>query len=186
MDRPSQARQTERTDSNERPTASGPPRLNLAGSKPSWREREEAKKAQQVTGAGNPSVPPSDIKTDETQLPKRSSGYVPPARRAAEGGLPVRGRQEATNNLSQTEPVPESVSKWRPSQHDGLGRDGSPADGPSPRFLSGFKSQPGGRDASADSSRPVSSDGTTRTDSPAEPLRKPAPGKFVPPHLRNK
>ncbi|KAI1405819.1 hypothetical protein F4819DRAFT_348896 [Hypoxylon fuscum] len=36
----------QRTDSNERPPASGPPRINLAGNKPSWREREAAKQAQ--------------------------------------------------------------------------------------------------------------------------------------------
>lgn len=33
----------ERTDSNDRPAAGGPPRLALAGNKPTWREREAAK-----------------------------------------------------------------------------------------------------------------------------------------------
>ncbi|KAL7626288.1 eukaryotic translation initiation factor 3 subunit A [Parahypoxylon ruwenzoriense] len=43
----------ERTDSNERP--SGPPRLNLQGNKPSWRDREAAKQAG--AAAGSPSGP---------------------------------------------------------------------------------------------------------------------------------
>ena len=132
-------------------------------------------------------MPSPDIKTKDAQLPKRPTGYVPPARRGADGGLPVRGRPEASSASSQNEPPADSAPKWRPSTRpDGLGRDGSPSDSPPPRFLSGLKSQQGGREASVDSSRPVSSDGTTRTESPADPLRKPAPGKFVPPHLRNK
>ncbi|KAH6681959.1 putative eukaryotic translation initiation factor 3 subunit A [Halenospora varia] len=45
----------ERTDSNERPAERGPPRLALAGGKPSWRDREAAK----ATGAGGePSLAP--------------------------------------------------------------------------------------------------------------------------------
>lgn len=40
----------ERTDSNDRPAERGPPRLALAGSKPSWREREAAK----TVGGGEP------------------------------------------------------------------------------------------------------------------------------------
>ena len=43
----------ERTDSNERPAERGPPRLALAGGKPSWREREAAK----AGGAGGDSAP---------------------------------------------------------------------------------------------------------------------------------
>ncbi|XDG00821.1 hypothetical protein ABKA04_000436 [Annulohypoxylon sp. FPYF3050] len=41
----------ERTDSNERP--SGPPRLNLQGNKPSWREREAAKARQGSAGGAS-------------------------------------------------------------------------------------------------------------------------------------
>ncbi|KND94847.1 Eukaryotic translation initiation factor 3 subunit A [Tolypocladium ophioglossoides CBS 100239] len=53
----------ERTDSNDRPSAGGPPRLQLAGTKPSWREREAARVAAGgAAGAGdadNASAPPS-------------------------------------------------------------------------------------------------------------------------------
>ena len=81
---------TERTDSNERP--SGPPRLQLAGNKPSWREREAAKKAGgQSNGGGaasnaqadapaRPAAPPAQ--PSETLKPSGSSGkYVPRHRR---------------------------------------------------------------------------------------------------------
>ncbi|CAJ2506433.1 Uu.00g005630.m01.CDS01 [Anthostomella pinea] len=40
----------ERTESNERPASTGPPRLNLSGNKPSWREREAARLAQEAAG----------------------------------------------------------------------------------------------------------------------------------------
>ncbi|KAG8526903.1 eukaryotic translation initiation factor 3 subunit A [Bacidia gigantensis] len=185
---PSRPAIAERTESSERPVASGPPRLNLAGNKPTWREREAARAHQ--GGGAPPSAPSSDVATDEVQLPKRTTGYVPPSKRGGvESGLPSRGRPEAAaaRSTPREETSTEPTAKWRPSvRQDGLGRDGSPAEvAPSQRFLGGLRG-PQGRDVSADSSRPVSSDGTTRTESPAEPLRKPAPGKFVPPHLRNK
>ena len=45
----------ERTESNERPAAAGPPRLALAGGKPSWRDRQAAKEAG---GAPTDNTPP--------------------------------------------------------------------------------------------------------------------------------
>ena len=179
----------ERSESSDRQAPPGPPRLALPGNKPTWREREEAKKAQQSSGAAPPSAPSTDIATEEVQLPKKSAGYVPPARRsAAEGVSTSRGRQE--NNAGtgpRAESSAEPTAKWRPgARQDAAGRDDSPADGPTPRFLGGLRGQQTARDASSDSARPISSDGTTRTESPAETLRKPTPGKFVPPHLRNK
>ena len=179
----------DRTESSERPMGTGPPRLQLAGNKPTWREREEAKKSQQASGAALPAALGTDMAIEEAQLPKKTTGYVPPARRGIADGAPSsRGRPENPANTSNRgDSSAEPSVKWRPgARQEGLGRDGSPADGPSPRFLGGLRGPPGGRDASADSARPVSSDGTTRTESPAETLRKPTPGKFVPPHLRNK
>ncbi|RYP45916.1 hypothetical protein DL768_007784 [Monosporascus sp. mg162] len=72
----------ERTDSHER--AAGPPRLNLAGNKPSWREREAAKKAAEANGGaaaggaqGNAPAPPAPAPT-ETLKPSGAAGkYVP-------------------------------------------------------------------------------------------------------------
>jgi translation initiation factor 3 subunit A len=99
----------ERTDSNERPAPSGPPRLALAGGKPSWRDREAAK-----ASGGEPAP---------------SSSRVP----SSSGGAPlVRGRSGRGEN--------------------GREDTGSPAAHPSGESL-----------------RPSA-----------------APGKFVPPHLRNK
>jgi translation initiation factor 3 subunit A len=47
----------ERTDPNDRP--SGPPRLNLAGGKPSWRDREAAKGAAGDSASGSSPAGPS-------------------------------------------------------------------------------------------------------------------------------
>ena len=159
-----------RTDSNDRP--SGPPRLALAGSKPTWRERE----AQRLASGGSqaaPSAPPSDIATSEAQLP-RKTGYVPPAMRG-EAAAP-RGRSGAGSSTSRDDSAGgEAPARWRPSaQRNGSARDGSPADGPAPRNMSALR-----RDGLRDES-PAGSD------SPAEAVPKPAPGKYVPMHLRNR
>lgn len=173
-----------RTESSERP--SGPPKLALAGSKPTWRDREAARKQAEVAGAAPPpAAPPTDIATDEVQLPKKTGGYVPPARRS--GDAAPRGRSDAAPSPA---PRDESIgaqppAKWRPSgPRDGLGRDGSPADRPPPRFLDGLRGAPGRDSSPAESGRAVSSSGTARTESPAN--EKPAPKKYVPMHLRNK
>ncbi|KAK4217916.1 hypothetical protein QBC37DRAFT_413540 [Rhypophila decipiens] len=71
---PSRAPAMDRADSGERPSA-GPPRLALAGNKPSWREREAVKAS---SGGGAP-VP-------ERSLPERSA---PPLRVASGRGVPI-------------------------------------------------------------------------------------------------
>ncbi|OAR05352.1 hypothetical protein LLEC1_03967 [Akanthomyces lecanii] len=76
------ARNMERTDSQERPSAGGPPRLNLAGSKPSWRERQAAKEASGETSdsAAPPrNFPPRGVPVDRGGS---SRGDAPPPRRA--------------------------------------------------------------------------------------------------------
>ena len=179
----------DRTDPSERPTPTGPPRLNLAGNKPSWREREEAKKVQQPSAIIPPAAPNSDMATEEAQLPKKTQGYVPPARRSAADVAPLsRGRPENTStNRKRSGSRGGSNVKWRPGiRQDDVAHEHLPADGASPRPLGGLRGLPSGRDASVDSARPLSSDGIPRTQSPAESIPKPAPGKFVPPHLRNK
>ncbi|KAK6841657.1 hypothetical protein PG987_002517 [Apiospora arundinis] len=80
MDRPS----VDRADSNDRPSGDrpgGPPRLNLAGGKPSWREREAAKAAG---GAPAPrdSAPPSRVASGAGPGPRRGeepAATTPPA-----------------------------------------------------------------------------------------------------------
>ena len=185
-ERPTPLRPAEvsRTESSERP--SGPPKLALAGSKPTWRDREAARKQAETTGASSqPGAPPKDNVTEEAQLPKRTGGYVPPARRP--GDAAPRGRSDVAPSPASREDSlgAQSPAKWRPSgPRDGSGRDGSPADRPAPRFLDGLRGAPGRDSSPAEGGRPVSSSGIARTESPAN--EKPAPGKYVPVHLRNK
>ncbi len=71
----------ERTDSNDRP--SGPPRLNLAGGKPSWRDREAARTSSGgAGGAPDRNGPP----------PRLASGRGAPLDRAAGSGRGEQGR----------------------------------------------------------------------------------------------
>lgn len=180
----------ERTESTERP--SGPPRLALAGNKPTWRERQAAKEAEGTANGAPPAAPPTDIATEEVSMPPRKTGgYVAPARRDPTSVPAPRGRTDATLNPPAARDASSSVeptAKWRPSAaRGGPGRDGSPAEAPMRRNLDGLRRPAGDRDSSpADGGRPVSSSGTARTESPAaEPVR-PAAGKYVPMHLRNK
>ncbi|KAL5117719.1 eukaryotic translation initiation factor 3 subunit A [Pleosporales sp. CAS-2024a] len=70
----------------EPPAAAGPPRLALAGGKPSWREREAMKASGQLPSqADAPAASSSPGLPAEDEAPKRS-GYVPPALRGAGGG----------------------------------------------------------------------------------------------------
>ena len=185
-ERPTPIRPTEaaRTESSERP--SGPPKLALAGSKPTWRDREAARKqADAAGGALQPAAPPTDIATEEVQLPKKTGGYVPPARRP--GDAAPRGRSDAAPSPAPREESSgaQPPARWRPSnQRDGSGRDGSPADRPSPRFLDGLRGAPVRDSSPAEAGRPVPSSAPARTESPAN--GKSAPGKYVPVHLRNK
>ena len=141
----------------ERP--SGPPQLNIAGNKPSWRERQAAKEA--AGGSGTSPAPPGDEAT--TAVPPESarrSGYVPPHLRGRQDG----GSQSPNPNTSRDESS-GGTEKWRPPRRE-IPRDGSPAD-----------SLVGGRG----SSRPPNG-----TPAPADGSVKPTPGKYVPVHLRNK
>ncbi|KAK5664107.1 hypothetical protein OQA88_322 [Cercophora sp. LCS_1] len=92
----------ERTDSNDRPA--GPPRIPLAGNKPSWRDREAAK------AAGGGSQPPLD-----------RNG--PPLRTASGRGLPMErgesGRGENGRDSKDTPPAEPlkpsgAPGKWVP------------------------------------------------------------------------
>ncbi|KAF2275853.1 uncharacterized protein EI97DRAFT_399355 [Westerdykella ornata] len=97
------------------------PRLNLAGAKPSWREREAAKKAAEAQGTAAPG-PAAEAQPE----PPKRTGYVPPALR---------------NRGAETSPAPPS-SGWREREGSGRGleRRESPANAggryepPRPRF----------------------------------------------------
>lgn len=185
-ERPTHIRPAEpaRTESSEQP--SGPPKLALAGSKPTWRDREAARKQAEAAGGAPPAAaPPTDIAAEEVQLPKKTGGYVPPARRP--GDAAPRGRSDAAPPPGPREESSgaQPPAKWRPSgPRDGLGRDGSPADRPAHRFLEGLRGTPGRDSSPAEGGRPLSSTGTARTESPVN--EKPTSGKYVPMHLRKK
>ncbi|KAF2867104.1 hypothetical protein BDV95DRAFT_183632 [Massariosphaeria phaeospora] len=75
-------------------SAGGPPKLNLTGSKPSWRERVAAKEAGQELPAPAAEPSPAAPATFEAEPPKRAA-FVPPAlrTRGAEGS-PAGGWRE--------------------------------------------------------------------------------------------
>lgn len=190
-----------RSDSSDH--AGGPPRLALAGNKPTWRERQAQKEAEAAAGGSgtapstqpgepSPAVPPTDVGTDEAALPKRT-GYVPPGRRAPEGAGPApppsRGRTTVEGSSARDDSAggagaERPTGRWMPrsQQQQQQGRDGSPAvgDGLGPRNLSGLRREGTGglRDQSTDS-RATGTGGE-------EEVRKPAAGKYIPMHLRNK
>lgn len=176
-ERPSPAAGPTRADSSDAPP-SGPPRLSLAGNKPTWRERQAQKAAEGGAGIAppqsTPAAPPSDIATSEAQLP-RKTGYVPPALRA-EGAARGRADAQPAPALRDDSSGGEAPARWRPSaRRDESGRDDSPADRPSSRFAELRRGT--GRDESpADGPKP---------DGPGEGT-KPAPGKYVPVHMRNR
>ncbi|KAI0014070.1 eukaryotic translation initiation factor 3 subunit A [Xylariaceae sp. FL0662B] len=84
----------DRTDSNERP--SGPPRLNLAGAKPSWRDRESSRGA---AAAAESNGPPSRTSTpmERTDSNERPSG---PPRLNLAGNKPSWREREAAKKAT--------------------------------------------------------------------------------------
>ncbi|PIB00840.1 Eukaryotic translation initiation factor 3 subunit A [Cercospora beticola] len=82
--------------------SSGPPRLALAGNKPSWREREAMKTAQGGAPASETAAPAEERAPAEATQPKRS-GYIPPA---------LRGKAPGSDSASPAaEPKTE---RWQP------------------------------------------------------------------------
>lgn len=107
-------------------TSSGPPRLALAGSKPTWREREAAKAAQGGTPPVEAPAPAVDsVPTDEAAQPARS-GYIPPALRGkapgADSAPPAEGKPErwqarsrgAEGERSDTPERKPATERWAP------------------------------------------------------------------------
>ena len=110
------------------PEGRGAPRIALAGNKPTWREREAAKKAgielPEANGAPEASsAPPAAPQAEERDapaeaaLPKRS-GYVPPHLRGSSGATPP----------ARASPEPSAAPRWQPSRpRGGDGETDSPA-----------------------------------------------------------
>ncbi|KAF4307658.1 hypothetical protein GTA08_BOTSDO04587 [Botryosphaeria dothidea] len=130
--------------------AGGPPRLTLAGNKPSWREREAAK----AVAGGTPSAPEAAAPPAEAEPPRRS-GYVPPALRGESGGSGWREREgsgsRGREGVSRTEsPAGPAGGRWQPPAARGSPSSGSPAPASSgyrPPHLRGENRE---RDSSAD------------------------------------
>lgn len=105
------ARTMERTDSRDRPSApsaasaGGPPRLNLAGGKPSWREREAAKATSGESSDNTP--PPRNLPPRGAPMDRGGSARddAPPPRRPA---------AEADSNSSERLPPSRTSGKWVP------------------------------------------------------------------------
>lgn len=135
----------ERTDSNER--SSGPPRLQLAGSKPSWRDREAAKSSGAPSAPADVAPPaakpePPAERTDSTE---RSSG---PPRLQLAGNKPSWREREAARVAggapADRNGPPQRTASGRgaPLDRVGSGRgenghDESPAAAPEPLKATG-------------------------------------------------
>jgi translation initiation factor 3 subunit A len=180
-------RTVSREPAAESPSAGGPPRLALAGNKPTWREREAMKAAGQAPPAASTSPAPAPAATSpapvasDAEAPKRS-GYVPPALRQA-GGAPSSGWRGREDSGSGRAP---------PARADRPERTESPATGGRYEAARG-----GGRWGAESSDRKASpanagswAPPARRGDAPARegdgeresrpPAQAPAGGKYVP------
>jgi translation initiation factor 3 subunit A len=156
--------------------AGGPPKLNLQGNKPTWREREEARKLAEANGTAPPEAskaPAAPAAPAADEAPKRT-GYVPPAARAVAGGAappadkwrardasgrgPTRDRDESPATTAAT------GGRWGGARPTG-GREME-------RSFSGRGQEPRGREQ-----------GTAVAGGPSGPAGG-RPGAFVPPHMR--
>ncbi|KAF5659918.1 translation initiation factor 3 subunit a [Fusarium heterosporum] len=100
----SRAPPPERSDSNDRPSSGGPPRLALSGGKPSWREREAAKQTGGSGADAGSSAPPPRF------APR---GGAPPMDRSGSGtGEDDRKQSPAPSGESQ--PPARTAGKWVP------------------------------------------------------------------------
>ncbi|KAF2440311.1 hypothetical protein P171DRAFT_457247 [Karstenula rhodostoma CBS 690.94] len=160
------------------PAAGGPPRLALAGNKPTWREREAMKAAGQLPPTESAAPTPAPVAAAPSpaaeEAPRRS-GYVPPHLRNRDGGdAPAaggwrgregsgRGPEAGRNESPAASSAPERRGGFGPREDSG--RTGSPATGggwvpPNRRGTPG--------DAPPESSRPP------------PPTQAPSDGKYRP------
>ncbi|KAL1613092.1 eukaryotic translation initiation factor 3 subunit A [Paraconiothyrium brasiliense] len=127
-------------------SAGGPPRLALAGNKPTWREREAMKAAGQLPPTEAPApapAAPAPAPAPAAEEAPRRSGYVPPHLRNRDGGDapaaggwreregsgrgPQAGRNESPAAPSGRYEAPERRGGFRPREDSD--RTGSPASG---------------------------------------------------------
>ena len=165
--------------------AGGPPRLALAGGKPSWREREAARSSSQT-----PAAPAAAAPEAEAAPPLKRSGYVPPALRNRDAdGSPApaasswRGREGSGRGIERTESPATGAGRYeRPGARGGFrdigdkDRTSSPATGgyvpPAARGRQDFAR---GRETEREAS-----------DSPAPPPPAISDGKYRPGAFRSR
>ncbi|KAK6001424.1 hypothetical protein QM012_002755 [Aureobasidium pullulans] len=105
-------------------SAGGPPRLALAGNKPSWREREAAKAAGGAAPA--PAAEPSRPTAPAAEEAPKRSGYVPPHMRGASGA--------SAPSSDSAPPAAAPRERWTPRTPRG--------DGEAPPAASGGRYEP--------------------------------------------
>ncbi|RBR15385.1 uncharacterized protein FIESC28_07399 [Fusarium coffeatum] len=101
---PARAPPAERSDSNDRSSAGGPPRLALSGGKPSWREREAAKQAGGSGADTGSSAPPPRF------APR---GGAPPMDRSGSGRA-EDDRKQSPAPPAESQPASRTAGKWVP------------------------------------------------------------------------
>ena len=154
-----------------------PPRLALAGGKPSWREREEQKKLAAARGE----IPTESNHTESSYTSaaapaeqNKSTGYLAPALRGrVESPFNRNDSRSDNRSESRNESTGGQTDRWRARPRDTVPRDGSPADGPA-RNSSRFNNRSDEPRVSAEPSRQPAESLPTKT------------GGYVPPHLRKK
>ena len=97
----------ERTESNDRPSAGGPPRLQLAGNKPSWREREAARAA----AGGAPEAEDAD---SAAAPPSRGFGSRGPPMDRSDSSRGENGRTESPAPPAEPLQSSRAPGKWVP------------------------------------------------------------------------
>jgi translation initiation factor 3 subunit A len=166
------------------PAVGGPPKLNLAGAKPSWREREAMKAAGQAPPAPTSAAGPAPPATaPETEPPKRG-GYVPPALRNRNAESPAGGWREregsgrgpAGRNESPAAASGgryEAPGRGRFSELGDKTRNESPASG-------GNYVPPSRRGFQQDGARGRETDREPESESAPPPAQAPSGGKYRP------
>jgi len=173
----------------------GPPRLNLTGGKPSWRDREAARSSSQTPSASaEPEAAPAPA-----PAPKRT-GYVPPAMRRGEDGSPAppaagwRAREGSGRGREPREESPATgPSRFGPSGRTGSFRDSgermrtqSPATGGKfvPPALRGRTE--GARDGAREGEREGEHEREREREPLPPPTQAPSDGKYRPGAFRSR
>ncbi|EGP91435.1 uncharacterized protein MYCGRDRAFT_107402 [Zymoseptoria tritici IPO323] len=152
-------------------SSGGPPRLQLAGNRPTWREREAARARGEVLPGDNAAAPPAPA-AEERAAPEeaapRRSGYVPPALRGNAPGpdstppapadaptarwQPRARGPEREGNDGAVAPTENATARWQPRAR-GPERDGNDGSTPPPPSGGAYRA-PGASGGSGGAYRP--------------------------------